>query len=140
MAIEIKEIEPRPSQLKKFVNFAIDLYKDNDYYVPSLVMDEINTLSPSKNPAFEFCDAKYFMAYKDGKAVGRIAGIINKQVNERTNKKVARFGFVDFIDDKEVVDALFDAVEKWGKEQGMDELNGPLGFTDMDLEGMLVDG
>ena len=140
MAVQIKVVSPTYNELKQFVRFAIDLYKDNNYYVPALVVDEINTLSPKKNPALDFCDAKYFMAYKDGKPVGRIAGIINTQVNQRTNANVVRFGFVDFIDDQEVVDALFDAVIQWGKEKGMDTLTGPLGFTDMDREGALIEG
>ena len=141
MAIEIREIDStKRSALKRFVNFGISLYKGNDYYVPALVADEINTLSPAKNPAFEFCESVYYMAYRDGKPVGRIAGIINNTVNQRTGKKAARFGFVDFVDDPEVSKALFDAVERWSREKGMDEIEGPLGFTDMDAEGMLVEG
>ena len=141
MAIEIREIDStKRSALKRFVNFGISLYKGNDYYVPALVADEINTLSPAKNPAFEFCESVYYMAYRDGKPVGRIAGIINNTVNKRTGRKAARFGFVDFVDNPEVSKALFDAVEKWSREKGMDEIEGPLGFTDMDAEGMLVEG
>lgn len=140
MAVEIREVKPTKGELKKFVRFGISLYDGNKYYVPSLVIDEINTLLPEKNPAFEFCEAKYFMAYKDGKAVGRIAGIINKQVNKRTETNCVRFGFVDFINDNEVVDALFDAVKAWGAEKGMDTIVGPLGFTDMDREAALVEG
>ncbi|MBR1804297.1 MAG: N-acetyltransferase [Muribaculaceae bacterium] len=141
MMIEIREIKPTKSELKKFVTFPIDtLYRDSKLYVPSLVSDEINTLLPGGNPAFDYCESIYFMAFRDGKPVGRIAGIINKLVNERTDKKEGRFGFVDFIDDDEVVDALFAAVIKWAKEKGMTSLTGPLGFTDMDPEGMLVEG
>ncbi|MBR5102131.1 MAG: hypothetical protein IK092_03310, partial [Muribaculaceae bacterium] len=141
MAVEIRKIEPVKSQLKKFVHFPIDdLYSNNKYYVPALVSDEIATLTPSKNPAFDFCESVYYMAYRDGKPVGRIAGIINRVANERTGKNEARFGFVDFIDDDEVVDALFDAVKSWSREKGLSVLTGPLGFTDMDPEGMLVDG
>lgn len=140
MALEIRRLDASRGVLKKFVNFGIDLYKDNKYYVPSLVMDEINTLTPAKNPAFDFCESAYFMAYRDGKPVGRIAGIINNAVNQKTGEKSVRFGFVDFIDDREVSAALFDAVEKWGKEKGMNQIVGPLGFTDMDPEGMLIEG
>ncbi|MBP3738663.1 MAG: N-acetyltransferase [Muribaculaceae bacterium] len=141
MMIEIREIKPTKSELKKFVTFPIDtLYRDSKLYVPSLVSDEINTLLPSGNPAFEYCESIYYMAFRDGKPVGRIAGIINKLVNERTNKREGRFGFVDFIDDAEVVDALFQAVTQWAKDKGMTSLTGPLGFTDMDPEGMLVEG
>lgn len=138
--IEIKEIPLKKRELKKFVEFANDLYKGNDCYVPPLLMDDVNTLRPEGNPAFDFCECKCWMAYRDGEPVGRIAGIINRTVNERTGNKDARFGFVDFIDDAEVVDALFDAVSKWARSKGMTELVGPLGFTDMDYEGMLIEG
>lgn len=139
MAITIREVST-PNELKKFVRFNIDLYKGNPYAVPPLVFDEIGTLSRDKNPAFDYCDSVYYMAYDGSKPVGRIAGIINRQVNEKTGKKTARFGFVDFIDDKEVSAALFKAVEEWAAAKGMTELNGPLGFTDMDPEGLLVEG
>lgn len=138
--IEIKKIEPTKSNLKKFTQFQIDLYKGNPYYVPPLVSDDLGTLSPSKNPAFDFCDAIYFMAYKDGKPVGRIAGIINRQVNEKNKGATARFGFIDFIDDEEVSKALITAVEEWARGNGMKKLIGPMGFTDMDHEGMLISG
>ncbi len=139
MSITIKEISGTRG-LKKFTKFGIDLYKGNEYYVPSLVLDEVGTLDRKANPAFEFCESVYYMAYKDGKPVGRIAGIINHQVNKKSGQKSARFGFVDFIDDEEVSKLLFQAVEKWAKSKGMDTMNGPLGFTDMDPEGLLVEG
>lgn len=138
--LEIKKLEPTKSNLKKFTQFQIDLYKGNPYFVPPLVSDDIATLDPATNPAFDFCDAAYFMAYRDGKPVGRIAGIINRQVNEKHNRKTARFGFIDFIDDDEVSSKLIEAVENWAKEKGMDKIIGPMGFTDMDHEGMLTDG
>ena len=139
--VEIREIQPTKRNLLKFVHFPIDtLYRDSKYYVPPLVTDEINTLRPDKNPAFDFCEAAYFLAYRDGKIVGRIAGIINHVVNDRQEKKEARFSYLDFIDDAEVVDALIDTVTRWGKSKGMEHLTGPLGFTDMDPEGMLVEG
>lgn len=141
MAVEIKQIEPTKSALTRFVEYPIDyLYADNTHYVPALVIDEVDTLRPDRNPAFDFCDSIYFMAYRDGKPVGRIAGIVNSAVNERTGKREARFGFVDFIDDNEVVDALFGAVTRWALDQGLDTLTGPMGFTDMDREGMLIEG
>ena len=141
MAVEIREIQPTKRNLLKFVHFPIDvIYRDSEYYIPPLVTDEVNTLRPDKNPAFDFCEAAYFLAYRDGKIVGRIAGIINKVVNERSGKKEARFGYMDFIDDAEVVDALIDAVTKWGKSKGMEHLTGTMGFTDMDPEGLLVEG
>ena len=141
MAIEMRAVaHSKRSQIRKFVKFGIDFYKDNPYYVPPLVMDDCNTLSPKKNPAFDFCEAQAFMAYRDGKPVGRIAGIINHKVNGRTGRKDLRFGFVDFIDDPEVSQALFDAVSRWGRDKGMTSIVGPLGFTDMDQEGMLTFG
>lgn len=139
-AIEIKEIAPVGRELKKYVQFGIDLYDGNQWFVPPLITDDINTLSPDINPAFEFCEAKSFMAFRDGKPVGRITGIINRIVNERAGEKSLRFGFVDFIDDNEVVDALFDAVSEWGRSKGMTSIVGPMGFTDMDHEGMLIEG
>ncbi len=140
MTLEIKKIAPNTKELKQFVKFGIDLYKDNPYFVPPLISDEVNTLHPDRNPAFDFCEAQSFMAYRDNRPVGRITGIINNVVNKRTGEKVVRFGFVDFIDDEEVVDALFDAVEEWGRERGMNTIVGPMGFSDMDHEGMLVEG
>ena len=104
--VEIRKIEPTKSNLKKFTQFQIDLYEGNPYFVPPLISDDLGTLSPAVNPAFDFCDAIYFMAYKDGKPVGRIAGIINRQVNEKNHDATARFGFIDFIDDEEVSEAL----------------------------------
>jgi len=138
--IEIRTIEPTKTNLKAFTQFQIDLYKGNDCYVPPLISDDVATLSPGKNPAFDFCEAVYFMAFRDGRPVGRIAGIINDQVNKTQGKHTARFGFVDFIDDEEVSEALFKAVEDWARGKGMDRIIGPLGFTDLDHEGMLVEG
>lgn len=139
MSVVIKEVIGK-KELKQFVKFNIELYKDCPYHVPGLVEEEMVTLDRKKNPAFELCDSVYFLAYKGDKVVGRIAGMINRRSNETWNQKHARFGFMDFIDDNEVVDALFAAVEKWAKEQGMDAMHGPMGFTDMDHEGMLVEG
>lgn len=140
MAVEIRKIEPTRAQLRKYTKFGIDLYKGNPYFVPPLIMDEVNTLSPDENPAFDFCKAQSFMAYRDGKPVGRITAIINNTVNERSGKREMRFGFVDFIDDAEVVDALFAAAEEWGRSNGMTDIVGPMGFTDLDHEGMLTSG
>ena len=140
MTVTVKPISPVKKDLRKYVQFGIDLYAGNPCYVPPLFFDEVNTFIPSKNPAFEYCEARSFMAYKDGKPAGRITGIINKAANEKTGTKTLRFGFVDFVDDAEVVDALFSAVEDWGAERGMTEIAGPLGFSDMDPEGMLIEG
>jgi GNAT superfamily N-acetyltransferase len=138
--LEIKQIQPTRSALRDFTQFQIDLYRGNDYYVPPLVSDDIEALSPDKNPAFDFCEGAYFMAYRDGKPVGRIAAIINNQVNRNCDTKICRFGFMDFVDDMEVSRALFDAAEDWGRRKGMNRMVGPLGFTDMDREGLLVEG
>ena len=140
MSVEIKIVPKTKKELRKFVQFGTDLYKGNAYFVPPLKFDEVNTLNPAVNPAFEFCEAEYFMAFRDGKPVGRIGAIINRRVNEKDHKQELRFGFVDFIDDAEVSTALFDAAIAWGKKRGMTEIIGPLGFTDMDCEGMLVEG
>ena len=141
MAVEIRKLEPTKKELLKFIHFPIDvLYNDSTCYVPDLVSDMLSTFLPLENPAYEFCESAFFMAYRDGKPVGRIAGIINSLVNQRERKQEGRFGFVDFIDDEEVVDALMRAVEQWAKEKGMTCLTGPLGFTDMDPEGCLIEG
>lgn len=140
MSIEIKQIPLTKKELKKFVQFGTDHYKGNEFFVPPLLMDDVNTLSPGKNPAHDFCDTACWMAYKDGKPVGRIAGIINHNVNKRTGHKNARFGFVEFIDDPEVSAALFNAVEQWARNNGMTTISGPQGYSDMDYEGMLVEG
>lgn len=139
MSVEIVKVETM-GQLKKFVRYNYELYKENPYAVPELYEDAMNTLRRDRNAAFEFCEADYFLALRDGKVVGRVAAIINHRANERWGIKAARFGWVDFIDDAGVVDALFATVEQWARERGMTELQGPLGFTDLDREGMLVEG
>ncbi len=139
MAVEVQVVQNR-ADLKRFVAFGNDLYKKNPYHIPLLLDDELNTLDKEKNPAFEFCETVYFLAYRDKKLVGRIAGIINHRANETWNQNNARFGFVDFINDNEVVDALFSAVENWARSRNMDMLQGPMGFTDLDRQGMLVEG
>lgn len=140
MSVEIRPVGPTKRELKKFVEFGNSLYKGNDCYVPPLIFDEIETFMPAKNPAFDFCEAQLFMAYRDGKPVGRIAAIINNKINESGNKKEARFGWIEFEDDAEVVDALMGAAEDWARDRGMTEMIGPMGFTDMDHEGMLTYG
>ena len=137
--ISIKRVTNR-KELEQFVQFYYDLYRGNDCAVPFLYSDEMDTLRKDKNPSFECCDAEYFMAFKDGKMVGRVAGIINHRANERWDRKQVRFGWFDFVDDTEVSEALLKAVEDWGRGQGMTEIAGPLGFIDTDREGMLVDG
>ena len=139
MSIIISEVISK-KDLKKWVEFPNKLYKDNKYYVPFLSNDEVDTFTHDKNPAYEFCETKLFLAYKDKKVVGRIGGLINHAYNEKWGKNTIRFTRFDFIDDYEVSKALFDAVVTWGKERGYTSIMGPIGFHDMDHEGMLVEG
>jgi GNAT superfamily N-acetyltransferase len=139
MAVEVREIDARRG-LREFIRFPFRLYRNNRYWVPPLLMDERNTLDPRKNPAFNHCRAKYFMAYRDGRPVGRVAAIINDRYVEKWQNKYCRFGWLDFVDDPEVSRALMDAVEGWAREEGMTAVHGPLGFTDLDREGMLIEG
>lgn len=137
--VEIKQVTTK-KELSAFVQFYYDLYRDNDCAVPFLYFDEMDTLDRQKNPSFDYCEADYFLAYQDGKVVGRVAAIINHHANERWNTLQVRFGWFDFIDNQEVSDALLKAVEGWGRERGMTEMVGPMGFIDTDREGMLVEG
>lgn len=138
-SITIKKVETK-EDLKAFIEFHYDLYEGNEYDVPNLYSDEVNTLSKEKNAAFDFCVANYYLAIRDNKVVGRVAAIINNKANEKWNQKRVRFGWIDFVEDKEVLEALLKAVEDFGKAHGMNEIVGPLGFTDMDPEGMLTWG
>lgn len=137
--IHIKEVANK-NDLKKWVNFPNTLYKNIPAYVPFLITDEMDTFTKDKNPAYEFCDTKLFLAYKDNKIVGRIGALINHAANKKWGTNAIRFTRFDFIDDYEVSSALFDVVIKWGKEKGFTKVMGPIGFTDMDHEGMLIDG
>lgn len=139
MAITIKKVSTK-KELKQFIRFNYELYKSNPYSVPDLYDDMLKTFNKKKNAAFEFCEADYFLAYKNNKIVGRVAAIINQKANQTWNKKEVRFGWIDFIDDPEVSEALIHTVEEWGKERGMTHIQGPLGFTDFDAEGMLIEG
>jgi len=139
MSIEIKKVSSK-KELKKFIRFNYELYKDNPYSVPDLYDDMLGTFDKNKNAAFAYCDADFFLAYKEGKLVGRVAALINQKANKIWNEKTVRFGWIDFYDDIEISKALLETVEKWGKERGMKKIQGPLGFTDFDAEGMLVDG
>ncbi|MDR2954365.1 MAG: hypothetical protein LBV43_04720 [Prevotella sp.] len=139
--VPIYEDKSNSKALKKaFVKFPIGLYKGCPYYVPPLILDELDTLNKKKNPAFDFCEMQLFLAYRGKEIVGRIAGIINYNANKIWDRKEARFSFVDFIDDNEVVDSLFAAAGNWAKEKGMDTIIGPMGFTDLDPEGLLIKG
>ena len=139
MAVEVRQIQTK-RELKQFIQFANDLYADCPYYCPPLFFDEMNCFDPESNPALEVSDYRLWMAYRDGKPVGRIAGIINHKANEKWGSKHVRFGWFDFIDDMEVSKALLDTVAAWGREHGMDAINGPVGFTDFDHEGLLLEG
>ncbi len=139
MSVTVKSVSSR-KELMTFVRFANKLYKGNRYYVPSMPLDDLNTFNPKKNGAFDFCDARLFLAYKDGKVVGRVAAIVNHKANEAWKVNQVRFGWIDFIDDLEVSKALLDAVVGFGRLHGMTQIVGPLGFTDFDPEGMLVEG
>ena len=140
MPVTIQPVAPTKSELRKYVKFQIDLYEDNPYFVPPLIFDDVNTLLPDVNPAFDFCEAQSFMAYRAGRPAGRITAIINHQLNEKTGRREARFGFVDFVDDPKVSEALFAAAEDWARAHGATEIIGPMGFSDMDHEGMLIEG
>lgn len=139
MSVEIRKVSSR-KELKAFVRFANNLYKGNKYYVPSMPFDDMNTFNKDKNGAFEFCDAELYLAYKDGKLAGRVAAIVNYKANESWKADQVRFGWIDFIDDIEVSAALLEAVSAFGRARGMKQIVGPLGFTDLDPEGMLVEG
>ena len=139
MGINLKVVKTK-RDLKTFIKFPFKIYKNNPYWVPPLIRDELSTFNRKKNPAYKNADSKLFMAYKNGEPVGRIAGILSFIANEKYNSKNVRFGWFDSINDYEVAHALFNAVESWGKEQGMETITGPHGFTDLDNEGMVIYG
>ena len=139
MAVEIKEVTNK-RDLKNFVRFPFSLYKDNKFWIPPLIKNEMETLSSEKNPDFEYCEAKYWLAYRDNSPVGRIAGICNRKYIEKWRNKYASFSRFDFIDDEEVSRALFEKVEAWAESKGMEGIHGPLGFTTFDQQAILVEG
>ncbi len=139
MTVEIMEVTT-VNGLKKFIRYPLTLYKGSPYYVPNLFADELNTLRADRNPAFEDARARYWLAYRNGKIVGRVAALIVTRHEEKWGERFMRFGWIDFIDEPEVVKALMDQVEGWAQQEGMDGVHGPLGFTDLDREGMLVEG
>jgi len=140
MTITVKQVTTK-NELRKFAGFANELYKGNKYYVPQIVSMEMDTLTPGKNHAFEVCESAYFLAYNpDGKIVGRIAAIINHRYNAKVNEKICRFGWIDFIDDRSVSEALFRTVENYAREKGLDTVSGPMGFLEFDAAGVVVDG
>ncbi len=139
MSVTVREAT-KPSDYRKALKFTFELYKGNPNWVPPLISEEMETFDPKKNPALEFCDAKTWLAERDGRVVGRISGIVNRRFIEQWEHRHARFGWLEFIDDAEVADALFDAVEDWARGLGMDAIVGPMGFTDFDKEGLLIEG
>ena len=139
MGVTIQRVADRKA-LKTFVDFPNTLYKGNPYFVPSLFEDEMDTLDSKENPASAFCESELYLAYKDGKLVGRVAAIVNYKANKAWSHDEVRFGWIDFIDDREVSKALLDAVAEFGRQRGMTSITGPLGFTDFDPEGMLIEG
>lgn len=139
MPIEIREVNTK-TNLKKFVRFPFTLYKNSEYWIPPLIQSELDTLTPEKNPAFEYCEAKYWLAFRDGKIVGRVAGIINRKFIETWDQNYGGFSRLDFIDDEAVAFALLETVENWLKSSGMAGIHGPVGFTNFDHQGMLVEG
>ncbi len=139
MSIEIREVKTR-GERKEFVKFPFRLYKGNEFWVPPLIMDDMDTFDSEKNPSFEGADCRLFMAYRDGEPVGRIAGILSHLANDKFETKNIRFGWIEMIDDQEVGDALYNAVADWGRSVGMETMTGPHGFSDMDPSGMLIEG
>jgi hypothetical protein len=139
MSVVISVVES-PADLKRFVRFPLELYKGNAYWVPPLLRDEIDTLTPGRNPALKNAERQLFLAHRNGRMVGRVAGILSHAANDKYGTKNTRFGWFETIDDFEVTQALLSAVEEWGRGKGMTTLTGPQGFTDLDFEGLLVEG
>jgi len=139
MSIEIKKVTSLADR-KAFVKFPFTLYKGNKYWVPSIIKDDIKSMDPKENPAMAYCDSVFWLAYKDGKIAGRIAAIINHKYNEKLGKKLGRFSRLEFIDDAEIFKALMDKAVAWLKEKGMIQAHGPLGFSNLDTQGMLIEG
>ncbi|MCP4214636.1 MAG: N-acetyltransferase, partial [bacterium] len=139
MSIEIRKVETK-KDLKAFIKMPFGIYKGNDMWVPPIISEEMETFNPKKNPAYEAAETRLFIAYKDGKPAGRIAGVLSHAANKKYTTKNMRFGWFDSIDDLEVSRALFDSVEAWAKETGMETLTGPHGFCDLDQQGMLIEG
>lgn len=137
--VEVREVKTK-KEFRRFINFHYQLYKGNPYWVPPLYKDEVDTLSKDKNPAFDYCDLTMWLAYKDGALKGRVACILNHNQQEKEGMLIARFGWIDYVDDVEVSEALIKTVEKYAKEQGAVKLTGPMGFCDFDKQGMLIEG
>jgi hypothetical protein len=139
MSVEIKEVKTK-SDIKQFVKLPFEIYKNNKFWVPPIIADEQKALTSETNPAFDFSDAKFFLAFKNGECLGRVGAIINKSYNEKVNEKYGRINRMEFFDDFEVSSALLDKVIVWFKEKGMNKIHGPLGFTNLDTQGLLIEG
>lgn len=140
MRYTVKEIKSQ-SDFKNFIKFPNQLYKGNQYYVPPLISEEMETLSKDKNPAFEFCEAKYWLAYNENNTiVGRIAGIVNYEYNQKAGKQFVRFGWLDYVADINILKELLQVVENWATEIHADYIHGPLGISEFDASGVLVEG
>lgn len=139
MEIEIREASTK-KELKQFVMFPFSIYKCSDNWVPPIIKEEQKTLDRQQNPAFDHCKAKFWIALKDGKCAGRIGGLINKEYNEKIECKIARFTRFECAEDQEVADKLMQTVENWALSQGMEKIHGPLGFNNLDTQGVLVEG
>ena len=137
--VTIREVQTRKDR-KRFICFQNQLYRDTPQYIPTLLSDELANLNPKKNPAFEYCEMRFFLAEREGKTVGRIGGIISHKANEIWGVRTIRITRMDFIDDAQVADALVETIAAWGREQGMERIIGPIGFCDLDKEGMLIEG
>lgn len=137
--VSIVEVTTR-QQLRRFVDFPNQLYKDVPQFVPATYGDDLDDWDRKKNPAFSYCEARCWLALREGEIVGRIGAILSRKSNSKWGTNRLRFTQVDFIDDPEVSGALFETVESWARELGCTAVHGPLGFTDMDREGMLVEG
>lgn len=139
MSIELREATSL-QDIKKFVRFPFSLYRNNEFWIPSMIKGDIDNLRSDKNPAFDHCEARYLLAYSNGEIVGRIAGIINHRFIEKWNRKYARFCWFDFTDDLEVSGALIRDIEQWAQSKGMEGITGPMGFTTFEQLGILIHG
>jgi ribosomal protein S18 acetylase RimI-like enzyme len=139
MTVTLTEVRTK-RQLKQFIKFPHRLYRGNPYYVPSMFSGERNTLDWEKNPAFDYCEARYWLATDGKRVVGRVAAIINPRYNEKWDRPYMRFAWLDFVDDPAVSAALIGAVEDWARKKGLQAVHGPIGFTALDREGQLVEG
>lgn len=139
MSLEIRKVTSSADR-KAFVKFQFDLYAGDENWVPPITDDELKSIDPDKNPAYDFCEAEFWMAFKDGKVVGRIGAIVNNAYIEKMGEKVGRISRLEFVEDAEVLQALINTAESWLKEKGMTRVHGPLGFSNLDTQGMLIEG